>query len=167
MDSDLAANEVTAETAALLRAHGYNPHLPPQRTFSSTPAPREYEGLVLSEASDVVPGLVRPWVCALDGVIVDGHRFSEEYSDTHCLVCGAELEPGKLRVSLWRADPVNKDIRWYTVVPVVRQSGESYHAVVLDGKMSVVKENFYPVDDQDLRRRVAEAIERHRDLILA
>jgi len=167
MDSDLAANEITAETAALLRAHGYNPDLPPQRAFSSSQPPREYEGLVLNGAGDVVPGTVRPWVCALDGVIVDGHRFREEYSDTHCLACGVELEPGKLQVSLWRADPVNKDIRWYTVVSVVRQSGEAYHAAVLDGKMSVVKENFYPVDDQGLRRRVAKAVERHQDLILA
>lgn len=155
----MGANEVTGKVAELLARHGYNPGLPAQCSYGAE-TPAEYEGLVLNEDGDVVPGMVRRWTCELEGVTVDGHRFDPEYGDTHCRACGKELEPGKLRVCVWRRDPVNEGIVWYTLQAAASRD-EVYHAVRTgDGKMSLVSGSIRPLDDPDLRARATEAIGR-------
>jgi hypothetical protein len=154
-------DEVTDEAAVreLLARHGYNPGLPAQYSYGAQTL-AEHEGLVLNGDGDVVPGTVRRWVCELEGVTVDGHRFDPDYEETHCRACGKELEPGKLRVCVWRRDPVNQDIAWYTLQAAANRD-EVYHAVRTgDGTMSVVSGSILPLSDPDLRARVTEAIER-------
>lgn len=77
------------EQEAALRRHGYNPDLP-ARGVSGPPGEFPgYRSTGLRVGDGLVPTMLRNHVCALDGVVIDGH--SDPDRNGLCEYCSADM----------------------------------------------------------------------------
>jgi hypothetical protein len=79
--------DLSPEAWVALQRHGYNPALPP-RGVSGPPG--ELGGFTMGlVGGEPFRFPMRNWVCALDGIEVDGHEGSDlDSGSTSCIYCG-------------------------------------------------------------------------------
>jgi hypothetical protein len=82
---DIPEDPEESAVRAALRRHGY-PDLPPRGV---TGPPGETVNGYASRDGQIMPCLLRNWVCALDGIIIDGH--SDPDNTGMCIYCLEEL----------------------------------------------------------------------------